>query len=117
VFGAAISVIAALVSMRFGPKVGGLVLAFPAILPATLTLLEKKEGKTKAWANASGGSLGAVGLATFATVASVLLRVTTPTLALAAALSAWIVVSVGLYIASRVTNLYEKEDRLLRKID
>ncbi len=39
--------------MRFGPRVGGLFLAFPAILPATLTLLEKKEGKTKACADAA----------------------------------------------------------------
>ena len=44
-FGAAISLLAGLIGMRFGPVVGGLCLGFPAILPASLTLIEKKEGK------------------------------------------------------------------------
>jgi hypothetical protein len=116
-FGASIAAAAALVSMRFGPRVGGLFLAFPAILPATLTLLEKKEGKAKACADASGGVLGAAGLAAFAAVALVLLRHTAPLLALGVALIAWIVVAVGLYFIFRATDLYEKEDRLLRKTE
>ncbi len=117
VFGAAISVVAALVSIRFGPKVGGLFLAFPALLPATLTLLEQKEGKVKATADASGGVIGAFGLAAFAVVASLLLRATVPVIALAAALLAWIAVAIGLYFVFRATNLYEKEDQLLRKTE
>ena len=116
-FGAAISAIAALAGIRFKPLVGGLFLAFPAILPATLTLLEKKEGKIKACADASGGILGAFGLGAFAAVASVLLRVTHPAIALAAALLAWALVAVGLYFALRMTNWYQKEDRLLRKAE
>jgi len=44
-FGAAISLLAGLIGMKFGPVVGGLCLGFPAILPASLTLIEKKEGK------------------------------------------------------------------------
>jgi uncharacterized protein DUF3147 len=114
-FGATIAAAAALVSTRFGPRVGGLFLAFPAILPATLTLLEKKEGKATACADASGGVLGAAGLAAFAAVALVLLRHTAPLLALGLALFAWIVVAVSLYFVFRATDLYEKEDRLLRK--
>ena len=106
-----------MVSLLFGPRAGGLFLAFPAILPATLTLLEKKEGKTKACADASGGVIGAVGLAAFAVVAALLLRRVTPALALGAALLAWTLVAVGLYFAFRATNLYEKEDRLLRKFE
>jgi hypothetical protein len=116
-FGAAIAVAAALVSMRFGPRAGGLFLAFPAILPATLTLLEKKEGKARAVADASGGVIGALGLATFAATGLLMLRVTAPILALALALLAWIAVSVGLYFVFRTTKLYEKEDRLLRKTE
>lgn len=116
-FGAAIAIIAGLVSLLFGPKVGGLFLAFPAILPATLTLLEKKEGKTKACADASGGVIGAIGLAVFAVVAALLLRKLSPPLALGAALLAWTLVAIGLYFAFRATALYEKEDRLLRKFD
>jgi hypothetical protein len=41
VFGAAIAAVAAMVGMLLGPKAGGLFLAFPAILPASLTLIEK----------------------------------------------------------------------------
>ncbi|HEY0492271.1 MAG TPA: DUF3147 family protein [Candidatus Dormibacteraeota bacterium] len=116
-FGAAISIVAGLASLAFGPRVGGLFLAFPAILPATLTLLEKKEGKTKACADASGGVIGAFGLAAFAVVAALLLRTASPALALLAALLVWILVAVGLYFAFRATDLYEKEDRLLRKFE
>lgn len=116
-FGAAISVAAAVISLKFGPKVGGLFLAFPAILPATLTLLEKKEGKAQVLADASGGILGAVGLAAFALVAFLLLHAIGPVLALGAALLAWVAVAVGLYFVFKATHLYEREDRLLRKMD
>lgn len=116
-FGAAIAVVAAMVSMRFGPRAGGLFLAFPAILPATLTLLEKKEGKARAVADASGGVIGALGLAAFAAVVLLMLRSTAPILALSLALLAWIVVAVGLYFVFRKTKLYEREDRLLRKAE
>jgi hypothetical protein len=114
VFGASIALIAALVAHFFGAKAGGLFLAFPAVLPATLTLIEQKEGTTKAWADASGGALGAVGLAAFALTASVLLR-WNPVGALLLALVAWAVVSVGLYALFRVSGLFLKQDRLLAK--
>src|SRR3981081_3334245 len=93
----------------FGAKAGGLFLAFPAVLPATLTLIERKEGTTKAWADASGGALGAVGLAAFALTAFTLLR-WNPVAALLLALMAWALVSVGLYFLFRVTGLFLKQD-------
>jgi hypothetical protein len=114
VFGASIALIATLVAHFFGAKAGGLFLAFPAVLPATLTLIEQKEGTTKAWADASGGALGAVGLAAFALTASLLLR-WNPVAALLLALVAWTVVSVGLYALFRVSGLFLKQDRLLAK--
>ena len=43
--GGAISVLAALIGKAFGPTVGGLFLAFPAIFPASATLLDKHEEK------------------------------------------------------------------------
>jgi hypothetical protein len=42
-FGAAVTVLAGLIAKRYGPAIGGLFLAFPAIFPATATLLEKHE--------------------------------------------------------------------------
>jgi hypothetical protein len=46
-FGATASLVAGLVSIAFGPRVGGTFLAFPAILPASLTMIEKKEGSSR----------------------------------------------------------------------
>ncbi|MFI6737609.1 hypothetical protein ACIBI9_32190 [Nonomuraea sp. NPDC050451] len=43
VFGALVSVAAGLVGLRWGPVAGGAFLAFPAILAATLTLIEEEE--------------------------------------------------------------------------
>jgi Protein of unknown function (DUF3147) len=113
-FGGGIALVAALVGSTLGPKAGGLFLAFPAVLPATLTLIEKKEGLSKAWADASGGVLGAVGLGAFAGTAVLLLR-WNPVLALIAGLVAWTLVSVGLYVAFRSTGLFLKQDELLSK--
>jgi hypothetical protein len=47
-FGFLISVVSAVVTDLSGARIGGLFLAFPAILPATLTLVEKKEGIAQA---------------------------------------------------------------------
>jgi hypothetical protein len=50
VLGGAMTVIAGLIAARFGPVIGGLFLAFPAIFPASATLIEKhvRERKEKA---------------------------------------------------------------------
>ena len=114
VFGAGIALVAAVVGAALGPKAGGLFLAFPAVLPATLTLIEKKEGTTKAWADASGGVLGAIGLAAFALTAVRLLR-WNPFAALILALVAWAVVTGGLYFLFRESGLFVEQDRLLSK--
>jgi len=113
-FGAGIALVAAVVGAVFGPKAGGLFLAFPAVLPATLTLIEKREGTTKAWADASGGVLGALGLAAFALTAVLLLR-WNPFAALLLALVAWAVVTGGLYFLFRASGLLLEQDKLLSK--
>jgi hypothetical protein len=110
-FGAGIALIAAVAGAAFGPKVGGLFLAFPAILPASLTLIEKKEGVTKAWSDASGGALGSVAMAAFALTIMLLLRVN-PVLALGLALIAWILVATGLYFLFRTSGLFLRQDQL-----
>ena len=114
VFGTGIALIAAVAGMVVGPKFGGLFLAFPAILPASLTLIEKKEGTTKAWADASGGVFGALGLAAFALTAMLLLP-WNPAAALVLALVAWAVTSMGLYLVFRITGLFLLQDRLAAK--
>jgi hypothetical protein len=81
---------------------------------ATLTLIERKEGTTKAWGDTSGGALGSVGLATFALITFLLLR-WNPVAALLLALLVWALVSGGLYALFRVTGLFLEQDQLLAK--
>jgi hypothetical protein len=42
-FGGLITAAAGLIAQRWGPGIGGLFLAFPAIFPASATLVEKHE--------------------------------------------------------------------------
>lgn len=113
-FGALVALVAGTLGLLIGPKFGGLFLAFPAILPASLTLIEKKEGLTKAWSDASGGILGAIGMSCFALTAMLLLP-WNPVAALVVALLVWIVVSTGLYFLFRVTGLFLRQDHLFSK--
>jgi hypothetical protein len=82
VLGGAITVAAGLIARRWGPVIGGLFLAFPAIFPAGATLIEQHEVKRKremgrdgrrrgreaAALDALGAAFGALGLAAFAVV-------------------------------------------------
>src|SRR5205814_9032945 len=54
VFGGGISLVAGVIGMAFGGVVGGVLLGFPGILPASLTLIEKKEGKEEASVDSIG---------------------------------------------------------------
>jgi hypothetical protein len=82
VFGGVCTVLAGLIAKRFGPTIGGLFLAFPAIFPAGASLIEDHEKKRKAEhgydgtvrgrlaasVDAAGASLGCVGLMAFAII-------------------------------------------------
>jgi hypothetical protein len=59
VFGGAITVIAGLIAKKYGPALGGLFLAFPAIFPASATMLERHERQEKEQKGASAGRRGA----------------------------------------------------------
>jgi hypothetical protein len=100
-FGAAISLVAGLISLAFGATAGGMFLAFPAILPASLTLIEKKEGTEAAIHNLDGTILGAAALGAFALVAGVGLRSTSAVLALPGALATWLGASLITYVVVR----------------
>jgi Protein of unknown function (DUF3147) len=87
-FGGLITVATGLIAKKFGPTVGGLFLAFPAIFPATTTLVathEKEEkrrshlngtprGRDAAAIEARGTALGSLGLLAFAAVVAGELR-------------------------------------------
>ena len=102
--GAAASLLAGFTTLVFGPRVGGLFLAFPAILVASLTLIEKKEGNRAAVHDIEGAVLGAVGLAAFALAFEAALRATALGFALALAFGAWIATSISLYLTTELTR-------------
>jgi hypothetical protein len=54
VFGGLITVATGIIAKKFGPGMGGLFLAFPAIFPASATLVEKHEKEEKQQAGMEG---------------------------------------------------------------
>ena len=100
--GAAVSVTASVISTATGARLGGVFLAFPAILPASLTFVEDKEGTSKADHDAVGAILGGLALLVFAAVAESMFGHYNAGLVLGSALAAWLV-SVGvLYLVLTV---------------
>jgi hypothetical protein len=110
-FGGMVTAVAGIIAKRFGPEVGGLFLAFPAILPASATLIEKHErekkeragkqgaarGRAAAGVDAIGASMGAIGLAAFALIMRRQLPESRTGLVLAGATLAWFVTSVTVW--------------------
>ncbi|MBV9008042.1 MAG: DUF3147 family protein [Verrucomicrobia bacterium] len=110
-FGGAITAIAGIIAARFGPIVGGLFLAFPAIFPASATLAEKQERERKeklglhgeqrarraVGAQAAGAVIGSIGLMTFACTVWLLLPRLSAWLVLALATVLWFGVSAVLW--------------------
>ena len=120
-FGGAICVVAGLIAKAFGPVIGGLVLAFPAIFPAGASLVEAHEKKHKERAgfdgarrgrevasiDAAGAAIGCFGLMGLAIVCWLLLpKIETAIVYFLAAL-AWLVLAVGLWLL--------RKSRMLRK--
>ena len=96
-FGAGISLGAGLIGMKFGAVVGGVFLGFPAVLPASLTLIEKKSGKEEAAIDSEGAILGAVALVLYAVVVVFTATKLGVIVTLLLALLVWLAVAVGLY--------------------
>lgn len=94
-FGATISLVAALIGARFGAFVGGAFLAFPAILPATLTLVQRHGSRADAELDDRGAAAGAPGLVAFA--ALVWLVPHHPAIVLPAAVVVWFACAFATY--------------------
>lgn len=107
-FGGLVTIATGLIAQKFGPTIGGLFLAFPAIFPATATLIathEKEEkrragldgafrGRDAAAIEARGTALGAIGLLGFAVIVWHALPTHNAPAVLIAAAAAWFAVSV-----------------------
>jgi hypothetical protein len=110
-FGGAATVLAGLVAKHYGPAIGGLFVAFPAIFPASVTLIESHEkerkgemghngtqrGRIAASIDSAGAALGCVGLMGFAFILWQLLPDHNPWLVIPLATAVWIVISISLW--------------------
>jgi hypothetical protein len=106
--GGAITVITGLIARHYGAVVGGLFLAFPAILPAGATLIEKHErekkrragirhtirGRLAAALDARGAAMGSLALAAFALVVWKLLPRHNAAETLVVALGLWFTLAI-----------------------
>jgi hypothetical protein len=97
-FGAITSAVAGSLSILFSPIVGGVFLAFPAILAASLTLIAEEEDIEESREDGRGATVGALGLAAFAGVGVLTFTAIAWPLALAAASGGWAVVALALYL-------------------
>ncbi|HEX4671578.1 MAG TPA: DUF3147 family protein [Solirubrobacteraceae bacterium] len=97
VAGALTSVASGLVTLAFSARAGGILLAFPALLAASLTLIEQQEDSVDAREDARGAIAGGFALAVFAAVAAVSFGHIAGALALAVAALAWLLTSGLLY--------------------
>jgi hypothetical protein len=100
--------IAGLVAQHYGPVIAGLLLAFPAIFPASATLIEKHErqekekngmkgtvrGREAASVDAAGSAMGSLGLVVFAMIVWQFLPAHSVWIVLSAAIAGWALVSV-----------------------
>src|ERR1700747_3667704 len=111
VFGGAVTLLAGLIAKKYGPTIGGLFLAFPAIFPAGATLIESHEkekkgrtgdhgiqrGRKAAALDAAGASMGAIGLLSFAVLLWKIVETLPPWLSLPAATLTWFAVSFAVW--------------------
>jgi hypothetical protein len=110
-FGGAITATAGVLAKEYGPVIGGLFLAFPAIFPASATLIEKHEREKKeragfsgtgraanaVSADATGAAIGGIGLIVFAVLVWRALPHYPAWVVLTGATMAWLAVSVVLW--------------------
>jgi len=124
-FGGLITATAGIIAKKFGPEIGGLFLAFPAIFPASATLIEKHEKEKKARRQlngtkraahavsvaAAGASIGTIGLAAFALVIWKTIPNHSPWLVLMGASLVWGTLSMLLWQVRKRFALYRRRIR------
>lgn len=104
-FGGVVTAITGLIASRWGPEVGGLFLAFPAILPASLTLMARHADKMDAGIGAAGAAVGALGMAAFAAVVWAWADAQPAWRVLALASVAWLAVAGAAWVAADWADL------------
>ncbi|HLV80917.1 MAG TPA: DUF3147 family protein [Chthonomonadaceae bacterium] len=122
VFGGIVTALTGWVAKQYGPVVGGLFLAFPAIFPASVTLVQKHEakkdqevggqkeqskskGKAEAGVEAAGAALGSIGLLAFGLVVWKLIAHISAWACLLLALLSWAAVAAAAWYICRKVKL------------
>src|ERR671931_2234426 len=119
VLGGLVTAGAGAIAKTFGPSFGGLFLAFPAILAASATLVEKHErerkeqkglggkyrGRHAAGADAAGATMGSVGLIAFAVFIWKVLPEYNAGLVIGAATLLWAAVCVAVWFPWKLNIL------------
>ena len=113
-FGGAVTAFAGFVAKEFGPVVGGLFLAFPAIFPASASLIDEHEkrkkqrhglpagtrGRAAVALDACGAAMGACGLVVFAFTIWKFLPSHPSAIVITVCTILWFVVSVAIWRAA-----------------
>ena len=124
-FGGAVTALAGIVAKRCGPEIGGLFLEFPAIFPATATLIQKNEkrkkerlaqdgvnrGREAAGLDAVGATIGSIGLIAYAIVVWQTIPKYPLSMVLAAATLAWLITSVMIWEMWQVMRRRSRANR------
>jgi hypothetical protein len=119
IFGGCVTAVAGLIAKEFGPVVGGLFLAFPAIFPASATMVEKHEqekkqrkgmqgarrGRQAASVDAAGAAIGSIGLLVFSLLICKLLSDGWEWGVLVLATVAWLAVSLSVWLVRKRVRL------------
>jgi len=110
--GGLITAATGIIAKRFGPAIGGLFLAFPAIFPASATLIEQHEEEERSDAgvqgirqarhavavDAAGASMGSIGLLFFALFVTEFIGKFSSWLVMLGATVLWAAISVLLWL-------------------
>lgn len=91
--GAVTSIVGGTLAIVFNARVAGAMLAFPAILAASLTLIEEQEDSHEAREDARGAIMGGLALAAFAAVCALAFSRWNAALVLAVASAAWLLIA------------------------
>jgi hypothetical protein len=122
--GGTITVVTGLIAKAWGPVVGGLFLAFPAIFPSSATLLDKHEQEKKRKAgipatirgrlavglDARGAALGSIAMGAFALLVWKVLPEHNAAMVLGGALLVWVIVAAGIW-RLRKLHVYSSRHR------
>jgi hypothetical protein len=98
VAGGLTSIAAGGLTLAFGARLGGIMLGFPAILAASLTLIQEQEDSAHAREDARGAIAGGCAMAAFALAATLALGRLNAAVALAIAAGAWVLTAMTLYV-------------------